>query len=68
LELIIKIRFKPSFLSGAGTGKFRNADKFQKTALECLSNDMDSELKKWIQSAWVFKVGFENGDRVIIHR
>lgn len=49
------------FLSGAGTGKSRNANEFYKTAFECLSDDIDLNLKNRIQNAWVFKVSFENG-------
>ena len=52
------------FLFRTSTGKFRNADEFQKTALKCLSDDMNLELKKRIQSAWMFKVNFENGDSI----
>jgi hypothetical protein len=32
------------FLSGAGTGKSRNASEFHKTAINCLSANQDEEL------------------------
>jgi hypothetical protein len=50
------------FLSGAGTGKSRNAEEFHRTAIACLSEDEDFELKKKIESAFVFNVGFKNGN------
>ncbi|RUS23554.1 hypothetical protein BC938DRAFT_474961, partial [Jimgerdemannia flammicorona] len=53
------------FLSGAGTGKSRNANEFRKTAVESLSSD-DSELASTLRTrlsgAWVFNVSFETGN------
>ncbi|CAB5349616.1 unnamed protein product [Rhizophagus irregularis] len=50
------------FLSGAGTGKSRNATEFHNTVLKCLNNkEDDSKLKDMIQNALVFNVSFENG-------
>ncbi|CAI2190318.1 6574_t:CDS:2 [Funneliformis geosporum] len=76
------------FLSGAGTGKSRNAEEFYRTAIACLSAvlswdilghivgtanawdignghhclsvDEDLELRKKIEDAFVFSVGFKN--------
>ncbi|CAG8446398.1 6099_t:CDS:2 [Funneliformis mosseae] len=50
------------FLSGAGTGKSRNAEEFHRTAIACLSEDEDLNLRKKIEDAFVFSVGFENGN------
>ncbi|CAG8520800.1 247_t:CDS:2 [Ambispora leptoticha] len=49
------------FLSGAGTGKSRNANEFHQTAITCLSAQEDEELLTRIKEAWVFLVSFENG-------
>ncbi|CAI2179268.1 6259_t:CDS:2 [Funneliformis geosporum] len=49
------------FLSEAGTGKSRNANKFHKTAITCLSAQEDGELLTRIKEAWVFLVSYENG-------
>ncbi|RUS29163.1 hypothetical protein BC938DRAFT_480973 [Jimgerdemannia flammicorona] len=48
------------FLSGAGTGKSRNASEFHRTVVECLG-DEDEELKNKFRNAWVFHVSLENG-------
>ncbi|CAG8447929.1 3563_t:CDS:2, partial [Gigaspora rosea] len=48
------------FLSGAGTGKSRNANEFHQTAISCLSIQ-DKELLTKIKEAWVFFVSYENG-------
>src|SRR5436190_4122063 len=42
------------FLSGAGTGKSRNASEFYKTAISCLSANEDEELLARIKDAYVF--------------
>ncbi|CAG8617382.1 8244_t:CDS:1 [Ambispora gerdemannii] len=49
------------FLSGAGTGKSRNANEFHQTAITCLSEPEDTELLTKIKEAWVFHVSYENG-------
>jgi hypothetical protein len=49
------------FLSGAGTGKSRNANEFHQTAITCLSAQEDGELLTRIKEAWVFLIKFENG-------
>ncbi|RHZ76437.1 hypothetical protein Glove_197g38 [Diversispora epigaea] len=49
------------FLSGAGTGKSRNANEFHQTAITCLSAQEDEELLTRIKEAWVFFVSYENG-------
>ncbi|CAG8798543.1 3185_t:CDS:2, partial [Racocetra persica] len=49
------------FLSGAGTGKSRNANEFHQTAITCLSTQEDRELLTRIKEAWVFHVSYENG-------
>ncbi|CAG8593974.1 9675_t:CDS:2, partial [Acaulospora colombiana] len=49
------------FLSGAGTGKSRNANEFHQTAITCLSAQEDEELLTRIKEAWVFHVTYENG-------
>ncbi|RHZ86987.1 hypothetical protein Glove_41g128 [Diversispora epigaea] len=49
------------FLSGAGTGKSRNANEFHQTAITCLSAQEDEELLTRIKEAWVFLISFENG-------
>ncbi|CAI2189932.1 16769_t:CDS:2 [Funneliformis geosporum] len=49
------------FLSGAGTGKSRNANEFHQTAITCLSAQEDDELLARIKEAWVFLVSYENG-------
>ncbi|RUS18903.1 hypothetical protein BC938DRAFT_475865, partial [Jimgerdemannia flammicorona] len=55
------------FLSGAGTGKSRNANEFRKTGVESLSSD-DSELASTLRTrlsgAWVFNVSFETGNSI----
>ncbi|KAF8956431.1 hypothetical protein BGZ46_002378, partial [Entomortierella lignicola] len=48
------------FLSGAGTGKSRNASEFHNTAMSSLSDD-DTELRIRLQHAWAFHVTLENG-------
>ncbi|GES84608.1 crinkler (CRN) family protein, putative [Rhizophagus clarus] len=50
------------FLSGAGISKSRNAQEFHKTAIAYLSvdEDEDLELRKKIENAFVFSIGFEN--------
>ncbi len=48
------------FLSGAGTGKSRNATEFHNAAIECLDKEEDSELRNKIQNALVFNVSFED--------
>ncbi|CAG8715913.1 6839_t:CDS:2, partial [Funneliformis mosseae] len=50
------------FLSGAGTGRSRNAEEFYNTTLACLSDSKDLKLKESIRNALVFNVGFENGN------
>uniref|UniRef100_U9TPU5 Uncharacterized protein n=1 Tax=Rhizophagus irregularis (strain DAOM 181602 / DAOM 197198 / MUCL 43194) TaxID=747089 RepID=U9TPU5_RHIID len=47
------------FLSGAGTGKSRNANEFQQTAISSVSKDKD--LLARIKDAYVFNVSYENG-------
>jgi hypothetical protein len=50
------------FLSGAGTGKSRNATEFYNTVLNCLIKyNNNSELINMVQNALVFNVSFENG-------
>ncbi|KAF0546337.1 putative crinkler family protein [Gigaspora margarita] len=49
------------FLSGAGTGKSRNANEFHQTAISCLSTQEDKDLLTKIKEAWVFFVSYENG-------
>jgi hypothetical protein len=49
------------FLSGAGTGKSRNAGEFHQTAMNCLSANEDKELIARIKDAYVFHVSYENG-------
>ncbi|RIB13229.1 hypothetical protein C2G38_2198446 [Gigaspora rosea] len=49
------------FLSGAGTGKSRNANEFHQTAITCLSAQEDEGLLTKIKEAWVFHVSYENG-------
>ncbi|KAF0345698.1 putative crinkler family protein [Gigaspora margarita] len=49
------------FLSGAGSGKSRNANEFHQTAISCLSTQEDKELLTRIKEAWVFFVSYENG-------
>ncbi|RIA92386.1 hypothetical protein C1645_820819 [Glomus cerebriforme] len=48
------------FLSGAGTGKSRNATEFYNTTIKCFEKEGDSELKNMIQNALVFNITFEN--------
>ncbi|KAG0271060.1 hypothetical protein BGZ95_001193, partial [Linnemannia exigua] len=48
------------FLSGAGTGKSRNAQEFHQSAVSCLTEE-DRELRNRIEHAWVFHVSLENG-------
>ena len=48
------------FLSGAGTGKSRNATEFHRTAVNFLG-DEDEELREKLRNAWVFHTSFENG-------
>ncbi|CAG8509257.1 5556_t:CDS:2 [Funneliformis caledonium] len=50
------------FLSGAGTGKSRNAEEFYNMTLACLSDSKDLKLKGRIRNAWVFNISFENGN------
>lgn len=45
------------FLSGAGTGKSRNATEFHRTAVTCL-DPKDDELRSKLSNAWVFHVSF----------
>ncbi|KAL1919137.1 uncharacterized protein VTP21DRAFT_2519 [Calcarisporiella thermophila] len=52
------------FLSGAGTGKSRNATEFHTSLLECLPEGQ-SELRSIIRNAWVFHVSLENGSTII---
>ncbi|RGB22757.1 hypothetical protein C1646_775582 [Rhizophagus diaphanus] len=47
------------FLSGAGTGKSRNANEFQQTAISSVSKD--KVLLARIKDAYVFNVSYENG-------
>ncbi|CAG8433446.1 1783_t:CDS:10 [Diversispora eburnea] len=49
------------FLSGAGTGKSRNANEFHQTAITCLSAQEDEELLTRIKESWVFLVSYETG-------
>ncbi|KAF9536709.1 hypothetical protein EC957_009924 [Mortierella hygrophila] len=49
------------FLSGAGTGKSRNAQEFHRSALNCLTDEDDPDLREGIRNAWVFHVTLENG-------
>ncbi|KAF0465052.1 putative crinkler family protein [Gigaspora margarita] len=49
------------FLSGAGTGKSRNANEFHQTAITCLSAQEDEEMLTKIKEAWVFHISYENG-------
>ena len=49
------------FLSGAGTGKSRNASEFYQTAVTCLSAQEDMGLLTRIKEARVFLVSYENG-------
>ncbi|KAG0350780.1 hypothetical protein BG005_009679, partial [Podila minutissima] len=49
------------FLSGAGTGKSRNAQEFHQSALNCLTEEDDPDLRDGIGKAWVFHVTLENG-------
>ncbi|GET03519.1 crinkler (CRN) family protein, putative [Rhizophagus clarus] len=49
------------FLSGAGTGKSRNANEFYQTAISCLSVSKDKDLLARIKDAYVFHVSYENG-------
>ncbi|RHZ72723.1 hypothetical protein Glove_240g37 [Diversispora epigaea] len=53
------------FLSGAGTGKSRNANEFHQTAITCLSAQEDMELLTRIKKAYVFLVSFENGTSIL---
>ncbi|PKY62667.1 hypothetical protein RhiirA4_489558 [Rhizophagus irregularis] len=43
-----------------GTDQSRNAEEFHRTAIACLSEDENFELKKKIGSTFVFNVDFEN--------
>ncbi|KAL1916177.1 uncharacterized protein VTP21DRAFT_6181 [Calcarisporiella thermophila] len=52
------------FLSGAGTGKSRNATEFHRSLLECLPEEQ-LELRSKIRDAWVFHVSLENGSSII---
>ncbi|CAI2187978.1 19029_t:CDS:2 [Funneliformis geosporum] len=52
------------FLSGAGMSKSRNAEEFHRTSIDCLSEDKDLKLRKIIENAFVFSVGFENGSNL----
>ncbi|KAF9310054.1 hypothetical protein BG003_008980 [Podila horticola] len=49
------------FLSGAGTGKSRNAQEFHRSVLDCLTEEDDPDLRDGIRKAWVFHVTLENG-------
>ncbi|GJJ78218.1 hypothetical protein EMPS_10577 [Entomortierella parvispora] len=49
------------FLCGAGTGKSRNAQEFHQSAILCLTEEEDQELRSKIEHAWVFHVSLENG-------
>ncbi|KAF9580471.1 hypothetical protein BGW38_002878 [Lunasporangiospora selenospora] len=53
------------FLSGAGTGKSRNAQEFHQSALACL-NEEDQALRNRIMNAWVFHVSLENGASLLV--
>ena len=48
------------FLSGAGTGKSRNAAEFHQTAISCVAGG-DKQLLQRLHNAWVFHTSFENG-------
>ncbi|CAG8583644.1 13206_t:CDS:2 [Funneliformis caledonium] len=43
----------------------RNAEEFHKTAIACFSEVEDLELRNKIENAFVFSVGFENGNSLI---
>ncbi|KAF9101346.1 hypothetical protein BGX27_011512, partial [Mortierella sp. AM989] len=51
------------FLSGAGTGKSRNASEFHRTAIQCLTEE-DVELRNRLQNAWVFHVSLESNTAI----
>ncbi|KAF9904571.1 hypothetical protein EC991_002560 [Linnemannia zychae] len=53
------------FLSGAGTGKSRNAQEFHRSAVSCLTEN-DQELRERMEQAWVFHVSLENGTSPLI--
>ncbi|KAF9409162.1 hypothetical protein BGZ76_005728, partial [Entomortierella beljakovae] len=48
------------FLSGSGTGKSRNASEFHNAAIQCIGHTND-ELRRRLETAWVFHVSLENG-------
>jgi hypothetical protein len=54
------------FLSGAGTGKSRNATEFHRTAVNCLG-DEDEELREKLRNAWVFHTSFDNGSSLRLY-
>ncbi|KAG0274953.1 hypothetical protein BGZ97_010413, partial [Linnemannia gamsii] len=43
------------------TGKLRNAQEFRQSAVSCLTEEEDPELRNRIEHAWVFHVSLENG-------
>ncbi|PKK60411.1 hypothetical protein RhiirC2_719135 [Rhizophagus irregularis] len=45
------------FISGAGTGKSRNASEFHKTMVRCSGENLRDRL----ENSWVFHVNYENG-------
>ena len=55
------------FLSGAGTGKSRSAAEFSRTAVNCLDDGEDEELRERLRNAWVFHTTFENGTSLRQH-
>ncbi|KAK3826764.1 MAG: hypothetical protein J3R72DRAFT_12604 [Linnemannia gamsii] len=54
------------FLCGAGTGKSRNAQEFHQSAVSCLTEEEDRELRNRIEHAWVFHVSLENGTSLLV--
>jgi hypothetical protein len=52
------------FLSGAGTGKSRNANEFHRTLIECSRKLKNKELEQRLKGAKVFHVDLENGSSV----
>ncbi|KAF9319144.1 hypothetical protein BG006_003044, partial [Podila minutissima] len=49
------------FLSRAGTGKSWNTQEFHQSALNCLTEEDDPDLRDGIRKAWVFNVTLKNG-------
>jgi hypothetical protein len=49
------------FLSGAGTGKSRNANEFYQMAISCLLSSKDKELLAGIKDVHMFHISFDNG-------